>query len=270
MNRKIEIVLAVAMVVIGTTAMVLVLSSRSEVKAHWDAYYESRQQETPAMIEWPHIVTIKQGSGQGTGFMVGPELVVTAAHAISMDPHVIYQGITLSGGPILANGRTAKVVKIDRILDISLLKVLGLNGTVAQFDDVTLSEDVWLVGDVPRLSSTERIVHKGYVSDMDFDPTGRVLIGGASIMPGMSGCPIMNTHGSVVGMVIAVVLTDGCPNYGNVLVVPANDLVSFIEEDLNAVRQADPAREGVTPCRPDGVGVAIPGPGCATVPPMAY
>lgn len=234
-------------------------------------YHVEATEETSAMIEWPSIFTIEQGMGSGTGFMVGPELVLTAAHVVSNGPHVCYKGVTLRGGPILVGGREATILRKNPSRDMALLKVPGLKGTAAQFNAAQMSEKVWFVGDVPRFSGPERVVHQGYVADMDFDPTGRILLGGASAMPGMSGGSVMNDRGNVIGMVVAIVTSyHGGPNYGNVLTVPAHDLVPFIEEDLNAVRQADPAREGVTPRRPNGVGVAIPGPGCATVPPMAY
>ena len=216
------------------------------------------------MLHWPRIVTIAQGPGRGTGFVVGPELVVTAAHVVRFSD--------MDWMPLLVGDRRATILKKNPSLDIALLKVPGLMGPVAQFDDAEAHEKVTFTGDVPRGPKliAERVVHQGYIADVSFDPECRLLIGGASAMPGMSGCPVMNNTGEVIGMVVAVVTSyQSYPNFGNVLGVPTHDLIKFIEEDLNAVRQADAPGEGVTSCGPDCPGAEIFGPWCKTLPKVA-
>ena len=154
------------------------------------------------------VVTVRMPSGSGSGFVVGSNgLIVTSAH-------VIAEGGTIT--VVFADGATmpATVVRTDAPHDVALLSVhatglpaLPLAGGVVQIGQTVIAMGTAL-GEFPNT------VTVGVVSGLDRSikvGVGRstaslagVVQTDAALNPGMSGGPLLNVAGQVVGVNTAV------------------------------------------------------------------
>lgn len=208
-------------------------------------------------VDWPGMVAIHNMDGWGTGFVVAPGFVLTVGHASD------------APGRLFAGHTRATIVKIDLELDLALLRVPGVEGPVAQFNDMlNVGELVWVVRYVPwSRQAASLMIHRGHVVMQGFD--GRTLIK-TTMHPGMSGSPVMNVKGEVVGVLFAILGGWHSDNPRIGILVTVADITNFIEGEIDAVQQPDTSGEGSTPRGADGVGVEVPGPGCETLQEMAY
>lgn len=142
------------------------------------------------------VVTIKTDVSQGTGFLISGEgFVVTNAHVLS--------------GASFANIHTydnsvysAKLVGYDSAIDIALLKIKGSFSSLelGDSDDVKIGEKVIAIGNPLGLSFT---VTEGIISAVHREGTNNLpyyFQTDASLNPGNSGGPLINTKGKVIGV----------------------------------------------------------------------
>jgi len=148
-------------------------------------------------------VSACDGDGNGSGFVIAPGLVATAAHvvdgatAIELDPE--------RGGSVQAT-----VVGSDPDEDLALVKADGaLNARTLRFatgGDAAIGDDVIALGYPLGLPFTAT---RGAITgdDREVDVEGTSYSGlfqtDAAVNPGNSGGAIINSRGQVVGMVIA-------------------------------------------------------------------
>ncbi len=145
----------------------------------------------PAGAPEPLRVTVAQAGlvpGQATGFVVGPARVVTVAHVLD------------GGGVVRVAGRTARVVRVDRRLDLAVLAVAGLRARpAADAGGVEV-----LRGGRPRALAAH--VRRGVTATVK-GPGGAVvrpaLELAAAVQPGDSGAPVTDGSGHLVGVVFA-------------------------------------------------------------------
>lgn len=133
------------------------------------------------------VAVVEHSAGTGTGFLVAPDELLTAAHVAPQgDVRVRFADTRLAG----------TVVSADPDVDLSLVR---LESPVA-FDPLTiasrparLGEEVLVIGaPLGQVSVT-----RGIVSSV----SGRLVQTDASVNPGNSGGPLVRPDGVVVGLV---------------------------------------------------------------------
>ncbi len=163
----------------------------------------------------PEAVPPQQGEkrqiGGGTGFVISADgLILTNRHVVS-DAEAEYEAAT-SDGRVLP----AKVVAVDAILDIAVLKVEAQDLPVAPLGEsskLEAGETVIAIGNA--LSEYSNSVTKGVISGINRrvvagDGTGasevieEALQTDAAINPGNSGGPLIDLRGTVIGVNTAV------------------------------------------------------------------
>ena len=139
-----------------------------------------------------------QPLGQGSGFIIGDELIATNVHVLE----------GCSSAFILINGNEKKYsvkgyVAIDKNNDLVILKVQGLVGEKLELntDDIPeIGEKVFAVGSPKGLNGT---FSEGIVSGIREVASNQILQITAPISPGSSGGPILNSKSKVVGVSFA-------------------------------------------------------------------
>ncbi len=153
----------------------------------------------------------KKQIGKGTGFLVSDDgLILTNKHVIN-----IKKGIY---SVILNNGKKyeAKLVDVDPLRDLAVLKIDGQNFQYAQLGDSNeLMQGMTVIAIGNSLGRYQNTVTKGIVSALQRDITASddqgntedltdVIQTDAEINPGNSGGPLINLNGEVVGINTAI------------------------------------------------------------------
>lgn len=141
---------------------------------------------------------------EGSGFVAGPELVVTNAHVVAGGdaPHVRLRSVSMA----------ATTVLFDPALDIAILRVPGLGAPALQ-----LSSSEWsrgASGAVLGYPEGGPLTGRRAAIRAAFDATGRDIYGDEHVLrrvyelqtmvrPGNSGGPFVLTNGQVAGVVFA-------------------------------------------------------------------
>lgn len=197
--------------------------------------------DTPESIPYvaPHteiqVMSVTRGNKRGTGFVVADGLALTASHVI--------EGV----GPVTAGGFPATVLHADPEYDIALLDVPGIIAPNTIFcQHVTVGERVWLVGMFPWAEGAERVVVPGHIADESFGE-GQLIMLSSAAQPGLSGSPVVNADGNVIGMLLSVPWKNRRLRIGNhsfPLLVSSKKLIEFIlREEINAFQHLDPIAE---------------------------
>jgi len=125
---------------------------------------------------------------QATGFAVGPARVVTVAHVLA------------GGGAVRVAGRPARVVRVDRRVDLAVLAVAGLRARAAA--DAGGVEV--LRGGHPRaLAAHVRRRVTATVRGPGSAVVRPALDLAAAVQPGDSGAPVTDGSGRLLGVVFA-------------------------------------------------------------------
>jgi S1-C subfamily serine protease len=163
------------------------------------------------------VKIVGQGCGQiqeGSGFIVGPGLVVTNAHVIAGIPHPVVED--------LHGTHPTTVVSFDPNYDLALLRVSGLTEPSLTLDPVNASRGtVAAVLGYPG-GGPFTAVSAGVMAE--FEAEGRNIYGQgltvrnvyelqAIVRPGNSGGPLVLPDGEVVGVVFSRSTTDSDVGY---------------------------------------------------------
>lgn len=153
---------------------------------------------------------------EGSGFVIGPERVITNAHVVAGTSSV---AVDTQDGP-----RDAEVVLFDPSIDVAVLAVPGLRADVLSFapdraDTGTDGVVLGYPGGGPYTASPARVRETLNLSGPDIYRTGtvqrEVYTVRGSIRQGNSGGPLMSTDGLVLGVVFGAAVDD--PDTGFVL-----------------------------------------------------
>jgi hypothetical protein len=127
----------------------------------------------------PELVTVAVGHDRAMGFVAGDGLVVTVAHVV--------------GPRVTADGRPARVIRVDRRNDLALLRVPGVRGEAPRFGGG---------GGTTVLGRPAGVVRRVRAS-VDGGPRRLALELQGSVAVGDSGAPVVTSGGRVAGVVFA-------------------------------------------------------------------
>ena len=171
--------------------------------------------------------TLFSGTGQGSGFFVAPDLILTNDHVALNAKRVKV---------VLINGATAyaTTLRSDPARDVALLRIEGGAYTPLplRLEPVALTEEVYAVGSPldPSLAGT---VTRGIVSQIKDNEYGQPLIqADASIQHGSSGGPLLDAKGNVIGISQSALTDQGEYSVGINFFIPIADGVQRLGMQL--------------------------------------
>lgn len=185
------------------------------------------------------IARIETLDSVGTGFVVAPRTVLTAAHVVEGEDN---PRVTI-GGSVL----TGKVIRRDSAMDLAIISI-DEDQPVLRFaqNPPAVLDQVFAFGN-PLGGRTA--VSRGIVSDVD----GVRIQTDAAVNPGNSGGPLINDSGEVVGLVISKDREAEGVSYA----VTLNQLVKFVGNNAPSA-SSDPATPGSEAPPPTAVSTTIP------------
>ena len=159
------------------------------------------------------MVLVGSDEASGSGFVVGPQAILTAAHVAGET-----EWLTVW----LSNGRQtwAQVVAIDRTLDLALAVVPDMPDEMVALDwrsaePPSMAQAVWVWGyPVERLVleaglSRSPTVSLGIVSSLRLRDGVALLQIDAAVNRGNSGGPVLTEDGRVIGLVTSILQSGG-------------------------------------------------------------
>jgi putative serine protease PepD len=175
----------------------------------------------------PSVVSVRTGSGSGTGFLVnGDGTIVTNAHVVG-DSSQVQVRFDDKGSLV-----DADVLSVDTSTDLAALKVSDVpNGVrplkLANSDSVQVGDTAIAIGYPLGL---DRTATAGIVSGLERQisaPNGfsidKVIQTDAAVNPGNSGGPLLNARGEVIGVNSQIATAGGGEgNVGIAFAIPVN------------------------------------------------
>ena len=148
-------------------------------------------------------------SGSGTGFAISSNgLVVTSYHVIDEAKRIQIRGVNGDFNKVLR----AKVLAVDKINDLAVLKIDDINFAIIQGIPYMLpdkiadvGEDIFVLGYPLRAIMGDEIkLTNGLISSKSgFQGDVKSYQISAAVQPGSSGCPLFDKNGNVIGVVNA-------------------------------------------------------------------
>lgn len=149
-------------------------------------HYDNERTNT----QYPLVDQVSCDKARGTAFRIGQTTYMTAAHVVSTN-----------NGACKINGNPVTIIEFDGALDYAIIEAgppvrehLRLS-----CEGYNKSEWYWSNGYAFGLAFQTSVAL--YSSAFDSDTGMRLFIGKHTVIPGMSGGPVMNAKGEVVGIV---------------------------------------------------------------------
>lgn len=169
------------------------------------------------------VVTIRSGTGQGSGFFIAPKLILTNQHVVGNSGR---HKILLIGGDEVY----AETLRSHAGRDVALLMVEGGSYPALPLrrDPARLTEEVYAVGS-PLDESLAGTVTRGIVSQVKADSYGyRRIQADVSIQPGSSGGPLLDADGTVIGLSQSGLVSGSDHSIGINFFVPIDDALRHL------------------------------------------
>ena len=148
------------------------------------------------------VTIITDDGSQGSGFFVAPNIIATNYH--------VMEGATRASCYLNNSDTEYKIdgyVGIDKSVDLILLKVSTLNKPAIKLavSTASIGQKVYVIGSPQGLPAT---ISDGIISGMRDFEGNKLLQMTASISPGSSGGPVLNSIGELLGISVSQ-LSDG-------------------------------------------------------------
>ncbi|WP_089177238.1 serine protease [Bosea sp. AS-1] len=155
--------------------------------------------DVPAVKLAGATVLLRTGGGHGSGAYIGDGYIVTAAH-------VVAGGAAVTVKSDDDKERAARVLWINADFDVALLRIkdeMGISVASLGCREPAVGENVSLAGNP---ASLEFITTYGRIAGKARKVGGleSVMVVDATVAPGMSGGPVFDADGRVVGLVSAL------------------------------------------------------------------
>jgi S1-C subfamily serine protease len=179
-------------------------------------------------------VKVLAGEGHGSGVHTGNRFIITAAHVVGKKETVTVKAT--HGGETIAD-----VLWANHTYDIALLRARDLTGVaVSRLDcgSIAIGQPIKAIGNPGPL---EFIHAYGRVSSdiKKNDRWAEFYIASMPVGPGMSGGPVIDARGNVVGVVVGVALTQigwGASALALTYIVPSATVCSLTMRPRNSER----------------------------------
>ena len=195
--------------------------------------------------------------GSGTGFYIGPKMLVTAAHVVDGCRAVA-----------MIDGTPLDILASDPSLDLAVLSGATDAGVwlkLSALEVPKLGEAVTALG-YPYYTSLDQglTVTSGNVSALrGIDGSSSRVMVTAPVQPGNSGGPLLNKKGAVIGVVVSRVddmaileETGSLPQNMN-FAVPSGPLLTFLAQSRISRPQGEGSGSDISGEVPDGVARAV-------------
>ncbi len=175
----------------------------------------------PISMVNPAVVTITNGSALGSGFLINPEGYLLTNHHVVGTASVVQ--VELESG----QSYDARVVGVSRQDDIALVQLPVHNLPVAILGDssqVQQGQSVIAIGSPLGFKHTAT---RGIISSLNVVLDGHTFLqSDASLNPGNSGGPLLDTHGRIIG--INTMISKGGQGIG--FSIPINAVAPLLEQ----------------------------------------
>jgi S1-C subfamily serine protease len=195
-------------------------------------------------------------TGQGSGFILNKEgLILTNNHVIEGTQHGGSIEVTLYN----THRYKATVVTVDRGHDLALLKIDAPNlvpATLAETSSgLTVGQRVYAIGNPFGLSGT---MTRGIISAIrsvrgpESNPIENAIQTDASVNPGNSGGPLLNSRGEVIGVTTMIASNGADQSSGIGFAIPINTAKAVLDDFAKYGHVRRPTLDIVTlPIGPD-------------------
>lgn len=148
-------------------------------------------------------------SGSGSGFLVAPGLVATAAHVVATAKAISIRGDNGTG--------RATVIGIEQTRDVALLRIENpltvpkYSGAILQFakTEPQVSDEIAVIGypfGMPMTREPGTITGTDGESELTGQRLTGLIVHNANTQPGNSGGPVVDKQGRVVGMTVSALI----------------------------------------------------------------
>jgi len=187
------------------------------------------------------VISVQAGDGVGAGVVVNAEgYAVTCAHVVAEAGQAT---VTLADGSEVG----AAVEASDAERDLALLKLERQNLPAARFAASGSMQPGAAVAAVGSPLGLEGSVTSGVVSAVEREIDGKQYLQiDAALNLGSSGGPVINEKGQIVGL--ATKTAEEAQNVG--FAIPAEDVISFLQDNGVSVMMALGAETPSTPSQP--------------------
>lgn len=146
--------------------------------------------------------TVKvQGAKQGTGFFVGPGLIITALHLFKNTPNSLpsYEGVKVHFGGDIFPVIDLQRIEQDEFVDLAILRIeKGENPCVFLHGEVKLNDSLYAYGFPKDFPEPSTFHYEGWAGKLN--SLMKLKLG--QVSPGLSGAPLLNLRtGGVCGLV---------------------------------------------------------------------